>query len=131
MFSRASLTIRVSGISPPGVLTTELLEAQCREHCAGASKPRRSFFRRVRHPNSLPRPLLVSLARQGDSDTGTVTFPDEESKARAFKSLTLAGWQVDDTFAGLTVLYSAPEPDLEYDLPGSLRLSTTQANGHI
>jgi hypothetical protein len=114
MFSHASLTIRVLGISPPGALTTKSLEERCREFC-DVSKPRRAFFRR--RLKSRPRPLLVSVARQGDSDTGTVTFPSEDSKGRALESLTLAGWRVDDTFADLTVLHSAPEPDLEYACP--------------
>ncbi|OIW25562.1 hypothetical protein CONLIGDRAFT_684109 [Coniochaeta ligniaria NRRL 30616] len=111
MYSRASLTLRVLGITPPGALTTESLEARCREFCDDETKPRRSFFRR--HAQSRPRPLLVSVARQGESDTGTVTFPSEESKTRALDALTQAGWRVDDTFADLTVLHSAPEPDLD------------------
>lgn len=111
MYSRASLTIRVLGISPPGALMTESLEARCREFCDDTSKPRRLCFRR--RPQSRPRPLLVSVARQGESDTGTVTFPSEESKTRALDAMTQAGWQVDDTFADLTVLHSAPDPELE------------------
>ncbi|KAJ0104453.1 hypothetical protein J7T55_010919 [Diaporthe amygdali] len=109
MFSRTSLTIRVSGISPE-TESTESLKERCREFTD--LKPKKTFFR-TRHETQL-RPLLVSLARHGDSDMGTVTFPSQGSKKRALDSLTLAGWKVDDTFADLTVLHSAPEPDLEY-----------------
>lgn len=107
MYSRASLTIRVLGISPPGSLTIESLEARCREYCDEGD----GFFRKKRV--SRPGQLLVSVAPQGASDTGTVTFPSEKSKTRALKGLTRGGWRVDDTFADLTVLHSAAEPDLE------------------
>jgi len=57
----------------------------------------------------------VSLAAQTvhGAQTGTLTFPDGKLKLRAIKTLQKNDWAADDTFAGLTVLHSAPEPDLE------------------
>lgn len=109
MFSHAYHTIRVSGLSPD-TESPESLNKRCQEFAN--LKPKRTFFRTRRETR--PRPPLVSLARNGDSDMGTITFPSESSKVRALKSLPLAGWKVDDTFTDLTVLHSAPEPDLEY-----------------
>lgn len=109
MFSHASHTIRVSGIDP-GTQSTEALNEGCREYAD--LKPKRALFRA--RPQTQPRPLLVSLARHGDEDIETITFPSESSKRKALEKLPLAGWKVDDTFTGLTVLHSAPEPDLEY-----------------
>lgn len=109
MSSHASHTIRVSGIDA-GTQSTESLNERCREYAD--LKPKRALFRA--RSETQPRPLLVSLARHGDEDMGTITFPSESSKRKALEKLPLAGWKVDDTFTGLTVLYSAPEPDLEY-----------------
>ena len=114
MFSRASRTIRVSGIRPNSE-TADTLKQKCCELCDINPKPRLSLLRKRRETQS--RPLLASVAHHGDSDTGTVTFPSEESKTRALENLDLAGWRVDDTFADLTVLHSAPEPDLEHAHP--------------
>lgn len=108
MFSHASHTIRVSGLSP-GTESPESLIERCQEFAN--LKPERTLFR-TRHETQ-SRPLLVSLAPNGDSDVGTITFPSEPSKVQALKKLPLAGWKVDDTFTDLTVLHSAPEPDLE------------------
>lgn len=109
MFSHAYHTIRVSGLSP-GTESPESLNERCQEFAN--LKPKRTLFR-TRHETQ-QRPLLVSLARSGDSDMGTITFPSVPSKVRALEKLPLAGWTVDDTFTDLTVLHSAPEPDLEY-----------------
>jgi len=108
MFSRASLTVRVSGISPDTESTESLKQIFQK---LGDVKPKWTWFQ-PRHETPL-HPLLVSVARHGDSDTGTITLQSEDSKKRALKRSKLVDWSVDDTFAGLTVLHSAPEPDLE------------------
>lgn len=112
MFSHASHTIRVSGLSP-GSESTESLNERCQKFADLKSK--RALFRTSQETQ--PRPLLVSLARHGDSDMGTITFPSESSKTQALEKLPRDGWRVDDTFTDLTVLHSAPEPDLEYGHP--------------
>jgi hypothetical protein len=122
MSSHASLTIRLSGIEPDA-LTKESLEEKCQGFCDTNSRPRPIFFWGSRKTNA--HPLLVSLARHGDSDTGTVTFPSQVAKKRALETLHRERWAVDDTFAHLTVLHSAPEPDLEYAFP----TPTAQADG--
>lgn len=109
MFSHASHTIRISGISPC-TESTESLNDRFQEYAH--VKPKKTLFRTRNETQQ--RRLLVSLARHGDSDMGTITFPSESSKTQALKKLPLAGWKVDDTFTDLTVLHSAPEPDLEY-----------------
>jgi hypothetical protein len=114
MFSRASLTIRVSGIDP-GAFTTDTFGQKFQELHDVDSKPKWAPFWKRDKTRDLP--LLASVAHHGDSDMGTVTMSSEESKARALKKLNAAEWVVDDTFANLTVLYSAPEPDLEYVFP--------------
>ena len=118
MFSHASLTIRISGISPPGSMTPGSLEERCREFCqdksAKAHARRLLHFWKFSQAGPTPSPLLVSLVRHGDSDTGVVTFPSEGYKSRALRGLRAPGCQVDDTFADLTVLHSATEPDVEY-----------------
>lgn len=110
MFSRASLTIRILGISP-GSLATDSLEEKCREF--GCTEEPKRWFSRGRYEAD-GHPLITSLARQGESDTATVTFPSNGLKQRALKKFSGAGLSTDDTFAGLTVLHSDPEPDLEY-----------------
>ncbi len=83
MFSHASLTVRVSGVQ--GTATKALLEQRAQDLCSANARIF-VFFRR-----SQPAPLVVSLALQNDSQTGTVTFPLNKSKKRALKNLT--GWR--------------------------------------
>lgn len=106
MFSHASLTARVSG--DLSAVTKDAVERRVDDLC----KPKTFGCLKIPwHVQPLPR--VVSLAPQVDSQTGTITFPGRKSKERALRELT--GWRVDDTFEGLTVLHSAPEPDLEYN----------------
>jgi hypothetical protein len=55
---------------------------------------------------------VISLAPQFESKIGTITFPSEKLKRRALKDHETE-WVLSDQFNGLTVLYSAVEPDLE------------------
>jgi hypothetical protein len=113
-FSHPSLTIRVSGI--PITATRDLLEQRALGYCNvddDFSDKIKSLFKSSSPGRSLPP--IVSLAPQGDSQIGTITFPTEKSKKRALSSLNLTAWRSDDVFNGLTVLYTAPEPDLEFD----------------
>lgn len=106
VYSHAALTIRVTGV--PNNTPQDSLEQRAQGYCDVSSKT--SFFgRREIVPNL---PLLISLAPQRDSQTGTVTFPSEKSKKRALSSMRT--WPVDDEFVGLTTLYSSSEPDLEW-----------------
>ncbi|OAA59721.1 hypothetical protein SPI_05919 [Niveomyces insectorum RCEF 264] len=106
MFSHASLTVRLAGL--PDNITRDFLERRAQDACHADTKML-SFFRRPQHAQQFP--LRLSLSSQGDTRMATVTFPLGKSKERALKSL--ADWQVDDTFAGVTVLHSSTEPDLD------------------
>jgi hypothetical protein len=55
---------------------------------------------------------VISLAPQFEGKIGTITFPSEKLKRRALKDHKTE-WVLSDQFNGLTVLYSAVEPDLE------------------
>jgi len=60
--------------------------------------------------------LSISLARQSNELTGTVTFPSPEVKREAIKArhrLPPNTWLSDDVFDGLTILYSPDEVEVE------------------
>lgn len=108
MFSSTSHTVRVTGITS-GTESAESLKQKFQE-CVDV-KPKRMWFGRRRETE--PLPLMVSLARYGDSDMGTITLPTEASKMQALNYTSSVDWSLDATFAGLTTLHSASEPDLE------------------
>ena len=56
---------------------------------------------------------VTSFARQFDGHVGTITLPSEKHKAEALETHGTE-WRFDDIFNGVTVLYSPPEPDIEY-----------------
>ena len=110
MFSHTSLTARITGIRNTTQPTS--IEQRVEDLCR-SDNGRLNLLSCLKKPKLVSSaPPIVSLAPQGDSQTGTVTFPLGRWKERALKRFT--GWQVDDAFDGLTVLSSAPEPNLEY-----------------
>lgn len=56
---------------------------------------------------------ITSFATQFDGHVGTITLPSKKHKIEA---LTNHGtkWRFDDLFNGVTILFSPPEPDIEY-----------------
>ena len=103
----SSRTIRVRGLAPDLSLETFKRGAVKLNEAASQSK-RPSFFTRSASTVSEPE---CSLALQGDAKTGTVTFGSADIKDKAIKKDK--EWEVDDTFDGLTVLYTAENADLE------------------
>ncbi|KAK4186008.1 hypothetical protein QBC35DRAFT_516531 [Podospora australis] len=56
---------------------------------------------------------LVSFAAQNGFLTATVSSANQKSKTRGLKTFASGVGVVDDTFEGLTVLHSAPHPQLD------------------
>ncbi len=109
MFSHTLRTVRIAGISRD--TTKASLEDYANVYCTTHSGQKRvcGCFPVRRRVDGKP---VVSLAPQREKQTGTITFPSEELKKNAPK--IDQNWAFDDAFNGLTVLYSAAEPDLEY-----------------
>jgi hypothetical protein len=56
---------------------------------------------------------VTSFAQQFDGHVGTITLPSQMHKAEALENHATE-WRFDDIFNGVTVLFSPPEPDIEY-----------------
>jgi hypothetical protein len=56
---------------------------------------------------------VTSFAQQFEGHVGTITLPSEKHKVEALENHGTE-WRFDDIFNGVTVLFSPPEPDIEY-----------------
>jgi hypothetical protein len=57
---------------------------------------------------------IISLAPQLQHKTGTITFSSEKLKKQGLGYGGVGPFSIDDTFNGITVLYSASDPEIEY-----------------
>ena len=83
---------------------------------AHSAKSRRSYLHRWRpSAKSTPARPVYSFAEQNTSMTCTVSFASAEVKVKMIKRLAddRADWEVDDHFAGLTVLSAPNNIDIE------------------
>jgi hypothetical protein len=110
MFSQSSRTVRIIGLPREARKTSldESAELLCEIHAQEGRFCRCFTLRRQaeEHP-------VVSLAPQGEHQTGTITFPSAELKNKFPESVARRKWTVDSDFNGLTVLHSAADPELE------------------
>lgn len=110
MHSYSSTAVRVTEI--PREINEEDLQEVAQRLCE--PRGRKSSFCSSLLLGSLPLKAspVISLAPQFEGKIGTITFPSKRLKRRALKDHGTK-WVLSDQFNGLTVLYSAVEPDLE------------------
>lgn len=103
----SSRTLRIRGIARE----TRVDQLQAEIESAGSTAGRRSRLNPfTSSAASTPNQPTLSLANQNTFMTSTVSFPTAHAKTKAIKKLAddHASWEVDDQFAGLTIL-RAPE----------------------
>jgi hypothetical protein len=105
------MTVRVKGIASG--TPKESLEAYADALCEAHAAAQKKVFLNLWFLRNSPAPgrRVLSIAPQSGHQTGTITFPGD----LRIKFLPTHGgdWTIDDYFIGLTVLYSAVEPELD------------------
>jgi hypothetical protein len=106
MAKLSSTTVRVLEI-PQEVEESEFLAVAKR---LSSKDLEGGWLSKAQHRDENP---VTSFATQYDGHVGTITLPSEKHKAEALGGHA-TDWRFDDKFNGVTVLFSPPEPDVEY-----------------
>jgi len=119
-------TLRLQGVGD--ARTIDDMRAEAEGYLKKKGRPRFSLFRSKQASNDdfeTRGVLEVSLAQQHESQTATITYSSNAHKEVAFKNARKAldkarsSPALDDTFGGITVLYSGSKTqrtDIEYVL---------------
>lgn len=110
--SSSKRTIRVRGITPE----TSISQLQAAIELAGSTASRRSRLNPFASSSAVtPDRPIYSLAQQNALMTSTISFASADDKTKAFKKLAsdYVSWEIDDHFAGLTILCAPDNKDIE------------------
>ena len=110
----SSRTLRIRGIARE----TPVDQLQAAIESAGSTAGRRSRLNPfASSAASTPNQPTLSLANQNTFMTSTVSFTTADAKTKAIKKLAEdhASWEVDDQFAGLTILRAPDDTRIDIE----------------
>ena len=113
MASHAGRTIRVTEV--PTDVSREIFDAAATDVVIGSAKKRGIFWNNLGSSSSVNEcTIRTSLAPQFGDQVGTITLSSVRQKEPLIKTLKEKnGWNCDDVFDGITVLYESATADLE------------------
>lgn len=118
MATGSARTIRIRGIDENFTLE-DVTDLYARWNEVVEERSISSFFSRLlpSRPSSMSTCLGASLAIQNGYKVATASFNDQSFKARAVtKNQYPPGWEIDDSFDGITILHSpTAERDVEIE----------------